>query len=64
MEENIEKAFGVVTAVRDDKLGPHYKRLNMSKSNAEEEDLKKKIKSVKEEVLKAKKEAQGRIIKA
>ena len=35
----------------------------MSKSNVEKEDMKKQIKSVKEEVLKAKKEAQGEIVK-
>ena len=64
MEESLEKAFGVVTAITDNKLGPLYKKLNMSKSNGEKEDLQKQIESIKEEALKAKKEAQGKIVKA
>ena len=64
MEENIEKAFGAVTAIRDDKPVPLYKKFNMSKVNSEKEDLKKQIETTKEDLLKAKKEARGKIIKA
>jgi hypothetical protein len=46
----VEKAFGVVADIRDDKLGPLYKKLNMSKFNAEKEELEKQINSVKEDV--------------
>jgi hypothetical protein len=59
----MKKAFGVVTAIRDDKL-TLYKKPNMSKSNVEKEDLTKQIESVKEDVPKVKKEAQGKIVKA
>ncbi len=44
IKEDVGKAFGVVTAIRDNKLGPLYKKLNMLKSNMEEEDLKMQIK--------------------
>ena len=47
IEENVEKTFGAVTAIRDDKLGPLYKKLNMSKVNWEKEDLKKQAKTLK-----------------
>ena len=30
MEENVEKAFGAVTAIKDNKLGPLYKKFNTS----------------------------------
>ena len=30
MDENVEKAFGAVTAIKDNKLGPLYKKFNMS----------------------------------
>jgi hypothetical protein len=63
IEDDVEKAFGAVTAIRDDKLGPLYTKLNMSKVNVEKEDSKKQIESVTEDVLKAKKEAQGIIVK-
>ena len=46
MQENVEKAFGAVTAIRDDKLGPLYKKLNMSKVNSEKKDLKKQIETL------------------
>ena len=49
----MEKAFGVVTDTRD-KLGPLYKKLNMSKFNQEKEDLNKQIKTTEEDLLKAK----------
>ena len=42
----MEKTFGAVTAIRDDKLGPLYKKLNMSKFNSEKEDLKKQIETL------------------
>ena len=64
IEEDVEKAFGVVPDIRDDKLGPLYKTLKMSKFSAEKEELKKQTDSVKEDVLKVKKEAQGKIVKA
>ena len=63
MEENIEKAFGVVTDTRD-KLGPLYKKLNMSKFNQEKEDLNKQIKTTEEDLLKAKRGALAEIVKA
>ena len=59
IENDVEKAFGVVTAIRNNMLGPLYKKLNMSKVNVEKEELKKQIDSVKEDVLKAEREAQG-----
>ena len=52
------------TSIIDDKLGPLYQKLNMSKVNSEKEDLKKQIKTTKEDLLKAKIEAQGEIVKA
>ena len=64
IKEDVEKAFRIVTANRDGKLGPLYQKLNMSKFNVEKDDLKKQIKSGKEDVLKAKKEAQSKIVKA
>jgi hypothetical protein len=42
-EEDMKKAFGVVPDIRDNKLGPLYKKLNMSKFNTEKEELKKQI---------------------
>jgi hypothetical protein len=53
IEDEVEKAFGVVTVIMDDKLGPLYKKLNMSKSKQEKEDLQKQLESDSEEVLKA-----------
>ena len=34
MQENVEKAFGAVTAIKDDKLGSLYKKFNASKVTA------------------------------
>jgi hypothetical protein len=64
MQENVEKAFEAVKAISNDKLGPLSKNLNMSKVNSEKKDLKKQIKTLKEDLTKAKKEAQGKIVKA
>jgi hypothetical protein len=64
MEENVESAFGAVTTIKNNKLGPLYKKINTSKVNPEKEDLKKQIKTTKEDLLKAKKEAQGKIVKS
>ena len=57
IEDDMEKAFGVVVNFKDEKLGPLLKKLNMSKLNAEKEDLKLQIASVKDEMQKARKEA-------
>ncbi len=38
IEEDMKKAFGVVTDIRDNKLGPLY-----TKFNAEKEELKNQI---------------------
>ena len=63
VKSDVEKAFGVVTDTRD-KLGPLYKKLNMSKFNQEKEDLNKQIKTTEEDLLKAKRGALAEIVKA
>ena len=64
MEENIEKAFEAVTAIKDNKLVPLYKKYNASKNTAEKGTLKEEIEATREDFQKAKKEAQRQIIKA
>ncbi len=64
MQENVEKAFGAITAIRDDKTGSIYKKFNSPKVTTEKDDLKKQIATLKEELQKAKKEAQAQIVKA
>jgi hypothetical protein len=64
MQENVEKAFRAVTAIKDGKLGLIYKKFNASKITAEKDTLKEEIKATKENFQKAKKEAQAQILKA
>jgi hypothetical protein len=64
MEENVEEAFGAVIVIKDNKLGPLYKKFNMSKVTAEKDTLKVEIETTKEDFQKAKKEAQAQIVKA
>ena len=65
MEENVEKAFGAVTGIKDNKLGPLYKKFNASKDRAEKDTLKEEIKTTREEFQKAKKKAQPQqVVKA
>ena len=64
MQENMETAFGAVTATKDDKLGTLYKKFNVSKVTAEKDTLKEEIETVKEDFQKAKKETQAEIVKA
>ena len=49
MEENVEKAFGAVTAIKDDKLGPLNKNFNASKVTAEKGILNEEIETLKED---------------
>jgi hypothetical protein len=64
MEENVEEAFRAVTAIKDYKLGPLYKKFNASKVTAEKDTFKGEIETHKEDFQKAKKEAQAEIVKA
>ena len=63
IEDDVETAFGVVLSLKDEKLDPFLKNLNISMFNAEEEDLKSHIASVKEEMQKAREKALAEIIK-
>ena len=63
-EEDVVKAFEAAAELKDEKLGPLLKCLNMSKVNADKEDLKLQITSVKEEMQKARKELLNKIVKA
>ena len=63
-EEDVVKAFEAAAELKDEKLGPLLKCLNMSKVNADKEDLKLQITSVKEEMQNARKEALAEIVKA
>ena len=64
IEDDVAKAFGEVVELKDEKLGPLLKKLNMSKVNSEKEDLRLQITSVKEDMQKARKEALNKIVKA
>ena len=64
IEDDVAKAFGEVVELKDEKLGPLLKKLNMSKVNSEKEDLRLQITSVKEDMQKARKEALNEIVKA
>ena len=46
MEENIEKAFRAVTAIKDDRLEPLYKKFNVCKVTAQKDTLKDEIKTL------------------
>ena len=63
-EDDVAKAFKAVVSIKDEKLGPLLKRINMSKVSADKEALKLQIDSVKEEMQKARKEAQMESVKA
>ena len=62
LKSAVEKAFKVFSDTRD-KLGPLYTKLNMSKFNPEIEDLNKQIKTTKEDLQKAKREALAETVK-
>ena len=64
VKNDMDKAFRVITDIRDEKLGPLYKKLNMFKFNQEKEDLKKQFETTKENLQKAKKAATADIVKA
>ncbi len=49
MEENVEKAFRAVTAIKDDTLGTLYKKFNASKDTAEKNTLKRELEATKED---------------
>ena len=49
MEENAEKAFRAVTSIKENKLGPLYKKFNASKNTVEKDTLKEEIETTKEE---------------
>ncbi len=63
-KKGVAKAFKLVEELKDSKLGPLTKRLNMSKLNVEKEELKLQIASVKEEMKKTRIKALMDIIKA
>ena len=63
-EDDMAKAFKAVVSIKDEKLGPLLKHINMSKVSADKEAMKLEIDSVKEEKQKAGKEAQTEIVKA
>ena len=51
-------------SIKDEKLAPLLKRIDMSKVSADKEELKLQIDSVYEEIKKARKEALSEIVKA
>jgi hypothetical protein len=61
LESFVKKVFVVVSDIKD-KIGPLQKKPNMSKSNEEKESLKKKIKTTKKDLEKAKKTALPEIV--
>jgi hypothetical protein len=63
-EDDIVKAFETVVSIKDKKLAPLLKCLNMSKVSVDKEELKPQIDSVNEEIKKARKEALHEIVKA
>ena len=54
LENSVEKVFVAASDI-EDKVGPLYKKLNMSKSPEEKKSLKRKIKSTERDLEKAKK---------
>jgi hypothetical protein len=60
----MEMAFGAVTGIKDNKLGPLYKKFNASTVTVEKDILKEEIQTLKEDFQKAKKEAQAKTAKA
>ena len=63
LENSVEKVFVVASEI-EEKIGPLYKNLNMSKSHEEKESLKRKIKTTEKDQEKAKKMALTEIVKA
>jgi hypothetical protein len=62
LKNSVEKVF-VAASDTEEKVGPLYKKLNMSKLSEEKESLKKKIETTEKDLEKAKKTALMEIVK-
>ena len=63
LKNSVEKVF-VVTSDIEEKIGPLYKKFNMSKSHEEKKNLKRKMETTEKDLEKAKKTALPEIVKA
>jgi hypothetical protein len=63
LENSVEKVFVAASKI-EEKVGPLYKKLNMSKDLQEKEGLKKKIETTEKDLKKAEKKALAEIVKA
>ncbi len=63
LENSVKKVF-VATSEIDEKVGPLYKKLNMSKDPQEKESLKKPIDATKKDLEKVEKKTLTKIVKA
>ncbi len=63
LENSVEKVFVAASEI-EEKVGPLYKKLNMSKDPQEKESLKKRINTTKKDLEKVEKKALTEIVKA